>query len=94
MTHPNTGGGDPRDASGADRASLDPAERSFDPAGEREPGVPGDSDESAHADARRRHAGSRSAGEAAERSVDVGGSPGAVPDDLRRERRPGQTKGG
>lgn len=90
MTNPNIGGPAP------DRPPA--TERSFDPAGEREPGVPSDLDDAPKpaggaTSGRGRH-GAKTAGEAAERSVDVGGSPGAVPDDLRREPGRGETKRG
>ncbi|MFC3077292.1 hypothetical protein ACFODL_04240 [Phenylobacterium terrae] len=128
MSNPSTGGVDPGTqpsgaASGTGAARDSGTDRSFDPAGEREPGVPAgdegggamsgrraeqgggwreqakDAHESAarnrpdaglgHGASGGRHVtGSMSAGDAADRSVDVGGSPGAVPDDLPR--RPGR----
>jgi hypothetical protein len=72
MTHP-----DPREAERR-------LERSFDPAGEREPGVPPDEPDEEH----HHYRSTATAGEAAERSVDVGGVPGAIPNDLRRDRAP------
>jgi hypothetical protein len=72
MNHP-----DPREA---DRR----IERSFDPAGEREPGVPPDAED--HHEHPHHFRSPASAGEAAERSADVGGVPGAIPDDLARDR--------